>query len=317
VFADLSPLDRPALSLATVVGQAAAMTRVDRKYFVPLAAARVLLADLGEEWGLLAIGSRSTTHYRSTYFDTPDLRTARAHVQGRRRRWKARSRLYVEDRLCRVEVKVRNGRGQTVKTVADSTTDSYGMLTHHDRAFVNRTLAEHAIRVDGERLHPSMEVVYERMTLARTSANPARMTIDSGVSCHLAGQQVWLDEEHVLVETKGGRRPSDADRLLARLGARPRSFSKYTAAASMLRADIPDNDVRRLRGRLLHAGADDTLDQIRLVAVSLDTDGRVTYANDHLLELISLKIRTIPNVESTETFMYLKLQKQTYSWGVR
>ena len=43
----------------------------------------------------------------------------------------------------------------------------------------------------------------------------------------------------------------------------------------------------------------------------------VAESDDHLLELISLKIRTIPNVESTETFMYLKLQKQTYSWGAR
>jgi Lrp/AsnC family transcriptional regulator for asnA, asnC and gidA len=43
----------------------------------------------------------------------------------------------------------------------------------------------------------------------------------------------------------------------------------------------------------------------------------VAESDDHLLELISAKIRTIPNVESTETFMYLKLQKQTYSWGVR
>ena len=43
----------------------------------------------------------------------------------------------------------------------------------------------------------------------------------------------------------------------------------------------------------------------------------VAESDDHLLELISAKIRMIPNVESTETFMYLKLQKQTYSWGVR
>jgi Lrp/AsnC family transcriptional regulator for asnA, asnC and gidA len=43
----------------------------------------------------------------------------------------------------------------------------------------------------------------------------------------------------------------------------------------------------------------------------------VCESDDHLLELLSGKIRTIPNVETTETFMYLKLQKQTYSWGVR
>ncbi len=54
------------------------------------------------------------------------------------------------------------------------------------------------------------------------------------------------------METKGGLRPSSADALLGSLGARPRSFSKYVSAASLLRDDIPDNDVRRLRGHQLH-----------------------------------------------------------------
>ncbi|WP_341926658.1 Lrp/AsnC family transcriptional regulator [Nocardioides psychrotolerans] len=47
-----------------------------------------------------------------------------------------------------------------------------------------------------------------------------------------------------------------------------------------------------------------------LVEVVAETD-------DHLLELISGKIREVEGVVSTETFMYLKLRKQTYSWGVR
>ncbi len=43
----------------------------------------------------------------------------------------------------------------------------------------------------------------------------------------------------------------------------------------------------------------------------------VCESDDHLLELLSTRIRSIPGVRSTETFVYLKLQKQTYSWGVR
>ena len=43
----------------------------------------------------------------------------------------------------------------------------------------------------------------------------------------------------------------------------------------------------------------------------------VCESDEHLLELISEKIRNIDSVTSTETFMYLKLHKQTYSWGVR
>jgi Lrp/AsnC family transcriptional regulator for asnA, asnC and gidA len=43
----------------------------------------------------------------------------------------------------------------------------------------------------------------------------------------------------------------------------------------------------------------------------------VCESDDHLLSMISGKIRTIDGVVSTETFMYLQLRKQTYSWGVR
>lgn len=43
----------------------------------------------------------------------------------------------------------------------------------------------------------------------------------------------------------------------------------------------------------------------------------VCESDEHLLDLISDKIRSIEAITSTETFMYLKLHKQTYSWGVR
>jgi len=36
----------------------------------------------------------------------------------------------------------------------------------------------------------------------------------------------------------------------------------------------------------------------------------------HLLELINDRIRKVPGVRRTETFMYLKLKKQTYNWGI-
>ncbi|MGA8256176.1 MAG: Lrp/AsnC family transcriptional regulator [Nocardioides sp.] len=43
----------------------------------------------------------------------------------------------------------------------------------------------------------------------------------------------------------------------------------------------------------------------------------VCESDDHLLDLISGKIRAVPGVVATETFMYLQLRKQSYSWGVR
>ena len=38
--------------------------------------------------------------------------------------------------------------------------------------------------------------------------------------------------------------------------------------------------------------------------------------DDHLLEILG-RVRAVPCVTSTETFVYLKLRKQTYSWGTR
>ncbi|MFF3467426.1 Lrp/AsnC family transcriptional regulator [Streptomyces sp. NPDC001984] len=39
--------------------------------------------------------------------------------------------------------------------------------------------------------------------------------------------------------------------------------------------------------------------------------------DDHLLDVINKRIRALPGVRSTESFVYLKLKKQTYMWGTR
>ena len=255
MFADALPLDlstRGSVSLAEVLVDAPQLTRVDRKYLVGKATAQALLDEMAAAYRVLSIEGRTSTTYRSTYFDTADLASARAHVQQRRRRWKARSRLYVEDGLCRIEVKARDGRGVTAKTVSDADLAGYGVLDATSVEFVRATLAAHDLTADLMSLRPTMEVGYRRTTLADTTDERCRLTVDWKVECTLDGERVWLDHDYVLVETKGGLRPGVADRRLAGLGVRPRSFSKYVAAASLIRDDLPDNDVRRLHGRQLH-----------------------------------------------------------------
>ena len=59
------------------------------------------------------------------------------------------------------------------------------------------------------------------------------------------------------------------------------------------------------------------IDYIVITAGSFDLLAEVVCEDDdQLLEIIS-RIRTIPSVTTTETFVYLKLRKQTYSWGTR
>jgi hypothetical protein len=253
-------LDRAGVSLTEVVQEAAALHRVDRKYVLDADTADHLLRTLPASYRVLEIAGRRHTTYRSTYFDTEDLGTARAHLQRRRLRWKARSRLYVEDGLCRLEVKTKDGRGGTLKSVVDVDAARHGQLDDAGRAHVAEVLAGQGVAVDGRPLAPTAEIVYRRTTLADTAAG-TRLTLDVGVRARMAGGEVWLDPGTVLVETKSGQRPSAADRVLLERGLRPTSFSKYVAAASLLDPRLPDNDVRRLRGRVLHARPADAADR--------------------------------------------------------
>jgi len=59
------------------------------------------------------------------------------------------------------------------------------------------------------------------------------------------------------------------------------------------------------------------VDYVVVTAGSFDILAEVVAESDeHLLEIISDQIRSIDGVVATETFMYLRLRKQTYSWGV-
>jgi len=60
------------------------------------------------------------------------------------------------------------------------------------------------------------------------------------------------------------------------------------------------------------------VDYLVITAGSYDVLAEVVCEDDeHLLEVINRRIRAIPGVRETETFVYLKLQKQIYTWGTR
>ena len=64
-----------------------------------------------------------------------------------------------------------------------------------------------------------------------------------------------------------------------------------------------------------------TVDQLDYIVI---TTGRfdilaevVAESDDELLDIVSQQISALDNVVTTETFVYLRLEKQTYAWGVR
>jgi Lrp/AsnC family transcriptional regulator for asnA, asnC and gidA len=62
----------------------------------------------------------------------------------------------------------------------------------------------------------------------------------------------------------------------------------------------------------------DAVDYVLLTAGSFDILAEVVCENDDdLIELLNKRIRALDGVQSTETFVYLKLIKQLYNWGTR
>jgi Lrp/AsnC family transcriptional regulator for asnA, asnC and gidA len=60
------------------------------------------------------------------------------------------------------------------------------------------------------------------------------------------------------------------------------------------------------------------VDYVVITAGSFDLLVEIVCENDdHLLDTVNKRIRAIPGVRATESFVYLKLRKQTYTWGTR
>lgn len=75
-----------------------------------------------------------------------------------------------------------------------------------------------------------------------------------------------------------------------------------------------EGDLEKIADEL--AGLDE-IDYVVITAGSFDILLELVCEDDErLLELLG-RIRSVPGVVSTESFVYLKLRKQTYSWGTR
>ncbi len=78
---------------------------------------------------------------------------------------------------------------------------------------------------------------------------------------------------------------------------------------------VVEGDVRTVSDALVAVAE---IDYVVLTAGSFDILVEAVAEDDEqLLSLLNATIRSIPGVRSTETFVYLRLAKQTYSWGTR
>jgi len=92
----------------------------------------------------------------------------------------------------------------------------------------------------------------------------------------------------------------------------PMQLGFYRQAMIGIRVTGDTTRVARLLGEI------PAVDYVVLTAGSFDILAEVVCENDDdLIELLNQRIRGIEGVQSTETFVYLRLHKQFYNWGTR
>jgi hypothetical protein len=238
-----------AIALPELIEQAALQTRVDRKYIVPACDLDAVLADLDDATQVLEIDGNRDFRYESVYFDTPELTSYEMAAHGRRRRFKIRTRTYVDSDESYLEVKTRGARSSTVKDRIPYRPGDRRLLTREGLEYVDETLALCGITgVDSARLEPTLSTTYGRTTLYVPSSQ-SRATIDTNLGWHLPGT-AGLDRPDIAIfETKSGSRASTVDRVLWDHGHRPATLSKYGTGLAALREDLPSNKWARVLHR--------------------------------------------------------------------
>jgi hypothetical protein len=210
LVAQLRPID-----LATLEADAELAVRTDRKHLLGWAEVTRLLESLATTHRALEIAGRRAFAYDTTYFDTDDLHCFRAHVQGRRRRYKCRTRLYTDTDVCALEVKLRGSGDRTVKLRQPVAARDHGCLDSAGRAFLGDCLGH---------VPPMAATLRGRHTRVTLVAHGERCTLDFDLTFAGGGA---LAPGLVIVESKSERGRGIADRALLALGSRPAPCSKY------------------------------------------------------------------------------------------
>jgi hypothetical protein len=238
------------ISLEDLNTRAALLSRVDRKYIVDLTTLDDLADVLRTEFLVLEIGERRVFDYETVYFDCPSLTAYHAHVQGRRRRFKVRSRRYVNSNLHVFEVKLKGPRGNTDKRQLRVGATDHAKLTGDAERFASGVLREAYGRGLPDGMAPVLGMSYKRVTFAARDGGE-RLTCDFALSFGDAA----LSESHAILEAKTPSGRGRADRALLDFGVRPVSCSKYCAGIGLTHPEVHSNPWARLMRRYFTAAA--------------------------------------------------------------
>jgi len=253
------------ITLVELNERASMLTRLNKKYLVPLWQLPSIFSELKDRTQVLEIGDHRVFHYESCYFDFDNYATYYAHHQNRRKRFKVRTRRYVETDLCYLEVKLKSTRGRTVKTRCPVKPDEINNLSGQSEYFIKEACQVFDNGEFSPQLYPSLSMNFRRITLvAKDSAE--RVTFDFGLNYTDETQNLALPEQLVIIEAKSYSGRGVVDRMLREKHIHPvRRMSKYCIGLNLLGKVEKGNRflpvLRRIENLLASHGYSESIDR--------------------------------------------------------
>ncbi len=221
------------VSLEELERRAQVLTRFNKKYILPLQKIATILASLEQRFDILEINGNRHFSYETFYFDDDNASSYYDHHQGRRKRFKIRTRRYLDSKSCYLEVKLKYKRGCTVKRRMAYPAKFYGTLNQSAISFIK---AQH-LSLYGEEfdavLTPSINMYFSRVTLIGKQGGE-RLTLDSDIRFCDGGKVIALPSDLLILEVKSAAIRGLSHRLLQQHHLHPiKRCSKYCIGMAM------------------------------------------------------------------------------------
>ncbi|WP_439131072.1 polyphosphate polymerase domain-containing protein [Polaribacter sp.] len=212
----------------------ALMKRTDTKYVIHVSNLPTVLKELLASHKVLEIKGRRIMNYASLYLDTNSFKFYLDHHNGRVNRTKIRQRKYVDSDLTFLEIKKKNGKGETNKfriQIDDFETE----LSDSSKEFITE------ITEENYNLTTSLWNSFNRITLVNLKDNE-RVTIDLNLTYTVNDKEKKYNNI-VVVELKQSRfdRKSAVVKALKNIGHNPYSISKYCIGVANLYQHLKQN----------------------------------------------------------------------------
>ena len=231
-FDDFQPI-----SLDETNNLAQMLSRIDNKYVVNFEQFATFLDTIKDQYAVLEIEGRRQFSYDSCYYDD-NFGCYFEHHQGRRQRFKVRTREYVDGGGMKFfEVKLKGLRGKTEKHRIKSEFVVTPKIEGEYLTMLQDIYFKQYKKPMPFELRPALKVGYKRCTLVALQGGE-RVTVDYQISFanpHNSDHHVQVGDGFIIIETKSGDGKGIADNALKKLKIKQASkCSKYCIGVSLI-----------------------------------------------------------------------------------